>query len=280
MEILIGGDISFGRVHRGKCTSYSVEGCLDDLALIPRDYSIVNLESPICSTPLEGDKHDNYDKIILYAEPRDVLHLKRAEIDYVSLANNHALDHGSQGVRETTEALDRVSISHSGTTDKFYLPHVDHDKKLVIFSIDLVEDYSLSSPVMCSRNLSLFLVLVSRARRSYSDYLVVVCCHWGEEYVQYPNTFQTRLARRLIDLGTDMIVGCHPHVKQPVEIYKGKPIFYSMGNLYFTHHRKMYDNLAEVHESFISVVDFDGRNYMGRKDYQGFIQSGISLILL
>jgi len=76
MKILIGGDISFGRVHRGKCTSYSVEGCLDDLALIPRDYSIVNLESPICSTPLDGDKHENYDNVVLYAEPRDVLHLK------------------------------------------------------------------------------------------------------------------------------------------------------------------------------------------------------------
>ena len=73
-----------------------------------------------------------------------------------------------------------------------------------------------------------------------------------------------------------MIVGCH-HVKQPVEMYKGKPIFTAWENLYFTHHRKMYDNLAEVHESFISVVDFDGRNYRGRKDYEGFIQSGVSV---
>ncbi len=277
MEILIGGDISFGRVHRGKCISYSVEGCLDSLAFIPRDYSIVNLESPICSTPLLGEKFDNYDKVLLYAEPRDVLHLKKAKIDYVSLANNHALDHGFKGIEETAEALDRVSISHSGTTDKYYLPHVDTDKKLVLFSIDLVEDYSLSSPVMCSRNLSQFLVVVSRARRIYSDYLVVVCCHWGEEYVQYPNTFQTNLAHRLVDLGADMIVGCHPHVKQPVEMYKGKPIFYSMGNLYFTHHNKKYDKLAEVHQSFISVVRFEGREYVDRKDYEGYIQSGRSV---
>tara|TARA_B100000073_G_scaffold320421_1_gene300104 strand:+ start:12858 stop:13688 length:831 start_codon:yes stop_codon:yes gene_type:complete len=274
MKILIGGDISFGRVHRGECISYSVEGCLDDLALIPRDYSIVNLESPICSTPLSGEKFDNYDSTLLYAHPNDVRHLKKAKIDFVSLGNNHALDHGVKGVEETVSCLDKASISHCGTRESHF---VDHSRKLIIFSIDLIEDYKANSPVMCSRNVAQLFEGTLNLRRAYSDHLIVICCHWGEDFYLFPTTLQTRLARRLVDLGADMIVGCHPHVKQPVEMYKGKPIFYSMGNLYFTHHRKMYDNLAEVHQSFISVVDFDGREYIGRKDYKGFIQSGISV---
>jgi poly-gamma-glutamate capsule biosynthesis protein CapA/YwtB (metallophosphatase superfamily) len=278
MKILIGGDISFGRVFKGECISYSAEGCLDDLSLIPRDYSIVNLESPICANPLEGVKHDNSHKVLLYAQPRDVLHLKKAGLDYVSLANNHALDHGLSGVKSTVGALEKISISHSGTTDKYYLPHVDYGKKLVIFSIDLKASFSFFSPVMGSRNLPELLEMVSRARHIYPDWLLVVCCHWGVEYSQDPNTFQINLGHKLIDLGVDMIVGSHPHVTQPVEIHKGKPIFYSMGNLYFTHHNRKYDSMAETHQALISVVDFQGRTLRGIESYEGYIQSGVKVV--
>ncbi|MEQ1666048.1 MAG: CapA family protein, partial [Bdellovibrionales bacterium] len=63
--------------------------------------------------------------------------------------------------------------------------------------------------------------------------LVVVNIHWGTEYLLTANANQKLIAHKLIDSGADVIFGHHPHVVEPVEIYKGKAIFYSLGNFVF-----------------------------------------------
>ncbi len=65
-----------------------------------------------------------------------------------------------------------------------------------------------------------------------SGRIVVVYTHWGEEYVP-ANDRQKRLARSLIDEGAEIVIGSHPHVVQEHEVYKGKHIYYSLGNLIF-----------------------------------------------
>jgi poly-gamma-glutamate synthesis protein (capsule biosynthesis protein) len=67
---------------------------------------------------------------------------------------------------------------------------------------------------------------------STSDYLIVNI-HWGAEYSHEQNKTQIETAHLLIDAGADLIIGHHPHVVQGIEIYKGKPIFYSLGNFIF-----------------------------------------------
>jgi len=62
---------------------------------------------------------------------------------------------------------------------------------------------------------------------------ITVNIHWGEEYDQNADKIQQAIAHQLIDAGADAIVGHHPHVVQEVETYKGKPIFYSLGNFVF-----------------------------------------------
>ena len=59
---------------------------------------------------------------------------------------------------------------------------------------------------------------------------VVVLIHWGIERDEMPQEYQRALARRYIDAGADLVIGSHPHVLQGIEYYKGKPIFYSLGN--------------------------------------------------
>lgn len=75
--------------------------------------------------------------------------------------------------------------------------------------------------------------------RTISD-IIIVLPHWGIEYKHIPNTKQTTLARKWIDTGADAVIGTHPHVIQSLEIYNGKPIFYSLGNYlfdqYFSYH--------------------------------------------
>ncbi len=62
---------------------------------------------------------------------------------------------------------------------------------------------------------------------------IIVFPHWGNEYQKTPSALQRRLAHEWIDAGADMVIGAHPHIVQPLETYKEKPIFYSLGNYIF-----------------------------------------------
>ena len=62
---------------------------------------------------------------------------------------------------------------------------------------------------------------------------MIVFLHWGEEYQLISSSSQRKLAHSLIDAGADLIIGSHPHVVQEIEKYKGKLIFYSLGNFIF-----------------------------------------------
>ena len=65
------------------------------------------------------------------------------------------------------------------------------------------------------------------------DRFLIVSFHWGQEYQLKESTFQQELAHKVIDSGADLIVGHHPHVVQGIDEYKGKLIFYSLGNFVF-----------------------------------------------
>lgn len=64
-------------------------------------------------------------------------------------------------------------------------------------------------------------------------YRVVVFAHWGDEYTPVANAQQIAAAHSFVDAGADLVIGAHPHVVQNVEVYKGKAIFYSLGNFMF-----------------------------------------------
>jgi poly-gamma-glutamate synthesis protein (capsule biosynthesis protein) len=68
---------------------------------------------------------------------------------------------------------------------------------------------------------------------STTSTFVVVYSHWGEEYKLNFNSVQQKTAHAFVDAGADVVIGAHPHVTQPIEIYNNKPIFYSLGNFIF-----------------------------------------------
>jgi gamma-polyglutamate biosynthesis protein CapA len=72
---------------------------------------------------------------------------------------------------------------------------------------------------------------IKRLRKEV-EYLIVAA-HWGIEYQTYFHPTQQRLAHEFIDAGADVILGHHPHVIQPIEVYNNKLIFYSLGNFVF-----------------------------------------------
>lgn len=71
-----------------------------------------------------------------------------------------------------------------------------------------------------------------KAAKAGAD-LLVVSVHWGREYAATPTPAQRRIAHLAIDAGADLVLGHHPHVAQPVETYRNRPIFYSLGNCIF-----------------------------------------------
>ena len=111
--------------------------------------------------------------------------------------------------------------------------------------------------------------------KNKSDF-VVVYTHWGLEYHLRESESQKNLAHMFVDAGADVIIGSHPHVVQPIEIYKEKVIFYSLGNLVFDQYfsalaafgyKYIPDQFAVedmVQEAFISFwekrTDFDHIN--------------------
>ncbi|MDV2888364.1 CapA family protein, partial [Alkalihalophilus pseudofirmus] len=77
----------------------------------------------------------------------------------------------------------------------------------------------------------IFIPMIAEASKKAD--LVLVHVHWGQEYDNEPNDRQKDLAKAIADAGADVIIGAHPHVLEPIEVYNGTVIFYSLGNFVF-----------------------------------------------
>lgn len=96
-------------------------------------------------------------------------------------------------------------------------------------------------------------------KEKFAGRFVIIFPHWGSEYEEKHNFTQTSLAHRWIDAGADLVVGSHPHVTQDFEIYKNKPVIYSLGNFVFdqTFSRETQEGLilaGEIQEKSLQLT--------------------------
>ena len=183
------------------------------------DFISVNLEGPITETTVCQKKAYSFKFL-----PKTAKLLFENKINIANLANNHSFDCGRKGLNDTKENLDYFDISHFGgneLSDSYTIEKVGN-KKIAFVGID---------DTFRKININDFYNLAEDLKKE-NDYLVVNI-HWGYEYNKLPSKRQTEIAHKLIDSGTDVIIGHHPHIIQPMEIYKNKAIFYSLGNLVF-----------------------------------------------
>lgn len=147
--------------------------------------------------------------------------MKQGSIEAVSLANNHASDYGSEGMKQIKEALTKANI------DYFVGGKIDYqeikDIKIALIG-ETGWDKSKTTKDRVKKRI--------QEARSQAD-LVFIMFHWGIERENYPNDIQKELAYLSIDEGADLVLGSHPHVIQGIETYKGKNIIYSFGNFSF-----------------------------------------------
>ncbi len=167
--------------------------------------------------------------------------LNQASIDGVTLANNHILDAGAEGLEETLGHLQDAGISHAGAG-----ADLASSREPMVFDLGgltvgvlsyqgvpsyewawATEDFPGTAPLLAD----VMREDVERLRPEVD--FVVVMPHWGVEYVAEPEPEQVELAHALMDAGADLVVGDHAHWPKGIEVYEGKPIFYGTGNFLF-----------------------------------------------
>lgn len=228
------------------------------------DITFANLE---CTLSTKGEKLVNKG-IWLRAEPKAVEGLKYIDADIVNIANNHILDYNDPAMFETMEMLEKHDIKHIGTgknIDEARKPAIMEVRNVEVGFLAYTDLYQYGFGIPGTNKLRYFEAKENIAGVAPLKYelirediqklrdqvdLVAVSLHWGVEDSHHVPPEQRELAHKMIEDGADMILGHHPHVLQGIEIYKGKPIIYSMGNFIFDQNHKANN------ESMIVDMDF------------------------
>lgn len=150
--------------------------------------------------------------------------LKNAGVDLVSLANNHSLDFGTNAFEDTMARLTAEGVPFIGG-------HVSSNGPEEPF-ITTVNGIKIGYLGFYLREQDGLVADVKRARPKVD--LLVTFFHWGADDQTEPLKLQRDRGKAVIDAGADLVVGTHTHVLQPEEWYKGKLIFYGLGNFVFS----------------------------------------------
>ena len=199
-------------------------------------HNIVNLEGVVAGQL----PRTTWKQFFLRMPPRSARVLRSAGIDIVTLANNHSMDFGFPGLLSTLMSLARADIRSTGAgmdlaaaSKPLIIELEGRSVCLLAFSKTLPESFwatnNEAGTAFASEKLAVTRVKDCSDRGLYT----VVSLHWGQEGQKKAAGYQRELAQSVIDAGADLVIGHHPHVVQDIESYKGKPIFYSLGNFAF-----------------------------------------------
>lgn len=219
-SFIVGGDMMFDRLISARYPNDRLAGVVGNLGsdlFFGTDLSIVNLEGPIDTIYRTPDTTPT--NLSFAFPPKTVDVLKWLNINAVSLANNHTLNGGAEMLANTKSVLSVAGITPIGDQQNIGVETFGADPKTTVIGLD-----TFASSTNIENEIK-----TAKAQGSF----VLVFPHWGSEYQTKHSLSQEKLAHQWIENGADLIIGSHPHVVQDAEIYRGKPIFYSLGNLVF-----------------------------------------------
>ncbi len=210
------------------------------------DLFVVNLECPFTTRGEKLAKNFNF-----RANPSLVAALESGGVDVVSLANNHMMDYGPQGLSDTLATLDAAKIVHFGAgvdLKAARAPAIVTVKgvRFAFLGYFFLSDRNIEPPEVIAtattpgvaghhdslEQMKTWLHEDIAAAKRHAD-VVIPFFHWGIEGHTQPEPYQVALGHLAIDSGASAVIGSHPHVLQGVETYKGAPIAYSLGNFVF-----------------------------------------------
>jgi len=199
------------------------------------DYSIVNFECPITNG---GEKPIEKQGPHLQCSEKGVEAVKWAGFDCVTLANNHFLDYGKEGVENTFEACKKNALDTVGgginlaEASKILYKNINGETLAIINCCE--KEFSIASDKSAGANplnpIQQYYKI--QEAKNKADYVLVIV-HGGHEMFQLPSPRMKETYRFFIDSGADAVVNHHQHCYSGYEMYKDKPIFYGLGNFLF-----------------------------------------------
>lgn len=179
------------------------------------DFTLVNLEGALT------DSHSPEDKLFRFKGPKEYTQiLLDGSIEAVTIANNHSRDYGKQGYEDTAQALDEAGIAYTGFN------------KPLLYTLDGGFTIGIYGGHSSGTHREQIKKGIQYLKENGAQYIVAVF-HFGEENAYEPDSNQRTAATYAVEQGADLVIGHHPHVLQPVYLYKGVPIVYSVGNFCF-----------------------------------------------
>jgi poly-gamma-glutamate synthesis protein (capsule biosynthesis protein) len=226
ISVMFGGDIMLDRNVARSAEASTTAYLFEDIAPVftDADLRVANLEGTITTNPSVARQNN---KILRFTFDPTIAGqaLRVLQLDAVSLANNHALDFYQAGYTSTREYLSGFGVGYFGhplnAAGTLSTTLLSGGKTFCLVGYHSLFDADTTSVVAEIQTL--------RPQCSY----VIVLPHWGEEYDHVAHAGQREAAYAFIDAGADVVVGGHPHVVQGHEVYRGKAIFYSLGNFMF-----------------------------------------------
>lgn len=228
------GDLAFSEYTK---KLYEVPEMIDKSIyefLNSNDYNVINFESPITNF-LKTKK-------LALAHRSDIDSLKfiqnKIKEPILSLANNHMMDFGYRGLRDTLKVVKKAKIKKIGAgeneLDATNYIVLGSDVKVGILAFQY-KDYHIATEDTCGTAHDTHKKLIKKRikeLRKKVDWVVVVY-HGGEEFINAPMPYTRNKFKKILKWGADIVVAHHPHTVQGYEKIKNKMIFYSLGNFVF-----------------------------------------------
>lgn len=231
MKLLITGDLVINQAY----DPLSIDGELIDL-FMQSDFNIANLEAPVTDTKdkiIKTGPHLKADKESI----KDIMHV--LNIDLVTLANNHILDYGEEGLINTLSFCKMNSIATIGAGKTLSEAKKVYRISILGYNLSILNfaenewasakaDSAGANPLDIIDNVEQIQI-----EKEKSDKIIVII-HGGHEYYNLPSPRMVKQYRFYAECGADLIVGHHTHCIGGCEIYRGAPIYYGLGNFLFT----------------------------------------------
>lgn len=248
VTMTFGGDCTFGRdknfaYQRSFDEMYDLMGAGYFFSGISEFYSddmtMVNFEGTLTNAVRSADK-----AFVFKGQPAYAEILPAGSVDIVTIANNHSMDYFRQGFEDTVQNL-APYVQVSG-----------YERMPIVTVKGVNIGFASNVGWVFNEVQKTFITDAVQSLRAAGADLIVFNYHWGIEHTYRSNATQRAIARYCIDQGADLVIGHHPHVVQETEIYKGKQIAYSLGNLVFGGNQNPADKKCLIfRQTFIFDLD-------------------------
>jgi len=251
LVISLAGDTCFDGALKKHISNYGINYPFDKVNSYFKedDLTILNLETSVTT----GGKKWPNKQFNFRSNPNSIKGMAESGVDVVTLANNHILDYGYSGLLDTLKCLDKYNIKYTGAgkNKKEAIEGVIVEEKGVKIGIlsfsRVIPDMKWYATCKRSGLVSGYDYYVGEMTKKIAEMkektdIVILSIHWGVERSTTPRKNEINLAKKAIDSGADIVMGHHPHVLQGIEVYNGKPIFYSLGNFVFNSGSKEGNN--------------------------------------